>query len=379
MNREDLKTLLSPQQRPCVSIFLPTHRAGREIRQDSIRLKNLIRDAEDRLSEGGLRGPDAKDLLKAAHALVDDAAFWRHQSDGLVLFLAPDLFRVYRLPITFNELVVVADRFHVKPLLPFFTEDTRFYILALSHHERRLLQCTRQTVGRMDLPEAPERMTDTPGYEKPETQLQLQAIAPPGQSGSGIVHGHGSSTDASADDLLRYFRQIEKAVQNVLKDEQAPLVLAGVEYLLPLYRQVNTYHRLMDEGLTGNQEGARDEELQQRGWELIEPVLQKARDEAAGQLQQAVNTGRGSDKLLEVAPAAAQGRVALLFVPVGVQQWGRFDERTQTVQVHHEEEAGDEDLINLCVIQTILHGGKVYAVSPHEMPTDGAAAAVFRY
>ncbi|HJU04330.1 MAG TPA: hypothetical protein VJ692_04195 [Nitrospiraceae bacterium] len=364
---------------PCVSIFMPTHRAGPQIRQDSIRLKNLLRDAEERLATAGLRGPEAKDLLKSPEALLDDAAFWRHQSDGLAMFLATGFFRTYRLPVTFDELVVVTDRFHVKPLLPFFTQDTRFYVLALSHNGRRLLQCTRQTVGEIDLPDAPERMTETPGYARPETQLQLQAIAPPGQSGSGIVHGHGSSTDASSEDLLRYFRHIDRSLMTVLKDEQAPLVLAAVEYLLPLYRQVNSYPRLLEAGLTGNPEGLRDDELQSRGWALIQPIFQEGRQQAAAQLQEAVNKGRGSDKLMEIVPAAAQGRVSILFVPVGVQQWGNFDRDTHAIRLHQDAEPGDEDLLNLAASQTILHGGQVYAVPPDAMPTDGALSAVYRY
>lgn len=36
-----------------------------------------------------------------------------------------------------------------------------------------------------------------------------------------------------------------------------PLVLAGVEYLLPIYRRANTYPYLLDGGVTGNPEGRR--------------------------------------------------------------------------------------------------------------------------
>jgi hypothetical protein len=222
-------------------------------------------------------------------------------------------------------------------------------------------------------------MTETPGYEQRETQLQLQPISPPGQGGSGIVHGHGSSTDTSSDDLLRYFRHIDRNVQSVLKDEQAPLVLAGVESVLPLYREVNSYQRLMEEGITGNPEGLRDDELQSRGWALIQPIFQTGREQAAARLQEAVNKGQGSDKLMEVLPAASQGRIAMLFVPVGVQQWGRFDREAQTIDLHQEAKPGDEDLLNLAAIETVLHGGMVYAVPPDVMPTDGAVSAVYRY
>jgi hypothetical protein len=43
--------------------------------------------------------------------------------------------------------VVVTDRFHIKPLLPLLSGDGRFYVLALSQSEVRLLQGTRYSVS----------------------------------------------------------------------------------------------------------------------------------------------------------------------------------------------------------------------------------------
>jgi hypothetical protein len=142
---------------------------------------------------------------------------------------------------------------------------------------------------------------------------------------------------------------------------------------------VNSYRRLLEEGVAGNPERLRDEELRDRAWKLVEPLLKQVRHQAAGQLQEAVNTGRGSDKLIEVLPAALQGRVAFLFATVGAQQWGTIDQHSFAVDLHREPSAGDEDLLNLSVIQTLLHGGTVYSVPPQSMPTNGAVAAVFRH
>jgi len=35
----DLKSLIRAHEKPCVSLYMPTHRKGREIEQDPIRLK----------------------------------------------------------------------------------------------------------------------------------------------------------------------------------------------------------------------------------------------------------------------------------------------------------------------------------------------------
>jgi hypothetical protein len=43
--RNDLDELLAYDQYPAVSVYLPTHPAGRELRQDAIRLRNLLSTA----------------------------------------------------------------------------------------------------------------------------------------------------------------------------------------------------------------------------------------------------------------------------------------------------------------------------------------------
>jgi len=130
--KEDLRFLAEKKSEFCISIFMPTHRAGAQIQQDSIRLKNLLREAEEKLTDGGLRGADASDLLAPVEELQENDDFWRHQGDGLALFLAPGEFYLYRLPIELNELTVVAERFHIKPLIPIISGDGKFFVLALS-------------------------------------------------------------------------------------------------------------------------------------------------------------------------------------------------------------------------------------------------------
>ncbi|HDI61237.1 MAG TPA: hypothetical protein ENF48_12955, partial [Desulfobacteraceae bacterium] len=55
---EELKaTFLENRFDWCVSIYMPTHRAGRQAEQDPIRFKNLLREVENRFLAQGLRSP----------------------------------------------------------------------------------------------------------------------------------------------------------------------------------------------------------------------------------------------------------------------------------------------------------------------------------
>ncbi len=118
LNTEELKNLMGKCGEACVSIYMPTHVKGLETQQDPIRLKNLVKQAEELLLQKGLRSPEVKAMVQPALDLVQDGLFWSHQSDGLAVFLSADHIAVYALPFKFEELAVVSDRFHLKPLLP---------------------------------------------------------------------------------------------------------------------------------------------------------------------------------------------------------------------------------------------------------------------
>lgn len=91
------------------------------------------------------------------------------------------------------------------------------------------------------------------------------------------------------------------------------------------------------------------------------------------------DTGKASNNLKEIVSAAYYQRVDSLLVAVGQQQWGLFDPTSETVYLHPEKEAGDEDLLDFVAAHTLLNGGTVYAVPFEQIPYSTAVAAIYRY
>jgi hypothetical protein len=371
---------MEKKETPCVSIYMPTYRTSPEAKQNPIRFKNLLKEAEDRLIGSGLRRPEARTLLKPGENLLKDSLFWQYQSDGFAAFISSGGFRYYRLPTSFKELLVVTDRFHIKPLLHLFTGDGRFYILALSQNEVRLFQCSRYNTSEVELEDVPKSLSEALKYDEPLKQLQFHTQTPGGRGErAAMFHGHGVGTDDAKNNILRFFHQVDHGLQKLLREEQAPLVLAGVDYLFPIYREANSYPHILEEGIAGNPEGLKPEELQTQAWKLVEPDFLKVQEEATVKYKQLAGTDRVSNDMKKIIPAAYDGRVDLLFVAVGIQRWGTFDPVTLSVHLHEEPEAGDEDLLDFAAIHTLLKGGTVYAVKPEEVPNEAPLAAVFRY
>ena len=377
LTRNNLKLLMEIHRGPCVSVFMPMHRSGPETQQDLIRFKNLIREAEERLITRGIPAPEARELLESAQKLFQGDLFHQHQSDGLAMFLSPEVFRTYMLPFVFKELVIVTDRFHIRPLLPLLSGDGRYYILALSQNKVRLLQGTHYSVNEVSLADAPKNLAETLREDDSSKELQMHSGISGGEGKlSSVTHGHEVD---SKENIKRYFRRIDKGLHELVRDERVPLVLAGVDYLHPIYKEVNTYPHLIEDGIGGNPEGLSAKELHAQAWTVVRPYFQKAQQEAVDQYKQFINSGRTSNRVRKIILEASHGRIELLFVVPDFQQWGTFDPSTDELHLHKKEKTGDEDLLEFAAIQTLLNGGTVYVVEPGTMPDTGSLAAVFRY
>jgi hypothetical protein len=379
LSREKLKALIELPAEMGISIYMPTHRVV-DTKQDQIRLKNLLREGEKKLIDSGVRATEVRQLLEPAEKLSASDFFWQHQSEGLAIFSSPGIFRYFRLPYSPKELVVVAERFHTKPLVSLLSGDGLFYVLALSQNEVRLLQCSSDNAWVITPERVPTSLAEALKYDEFERQLQFHTGTGTGPGKrSAIFHGQGVGVDDAKDNILRYFREIDRGLHELLRDEQAPLVLAGVDYLHSIYQQANTYPHLLQEGVQGNVDGMSAKELQKRAWKVMRPYFERGQLEALKRYGEAVGKGLTVKDVKQVVLAAYDGRVDTLFVAVGVQNWGVFDSRRRQVHLYEKAEKGAQDLLDLAAALTLTRGGTVYAAEPEKVPSQSAIAAILRY
>jgi hypothetical protein len=385
LSKHELKTLLEKQKGVCVSIFLPTSRGGVESQQDELRLRHQIRNVENRLLLENLRSIEVEKLLEPLTALLEEGGFWLHTVDGLAMFRTSEMFRSYRLPSSFKEQVMVSDHLYLKPLLPLLANGGRFYILAMSQNAIRLLEGTRFSIHELALPESvPANLAEALKYEEAENEVSFYSSSSGALVGKGgrkaaIFYGQGVGHDDSKDHLLRYFQYIDRGLHELLRDESAPLVLAGVEYLFPLYWQANTYPNLLHQGVPGNPDKLSPDALHERAWAVVKPYFQQVQERTAAHYRDNVGTARTSNDIREIMPAAYFGQVRSLFVAIDQELWGTYDPTSNTIHVHKEARFRDDDLLDEAATQTLLHGGSVYAVEQAQVPGVSLLAAVFRY
>jgi hypothetical protein len=370
---QDLMRLADDRGGVRVSVFLPTHRGGPQTDRNRIRLKNLVRHAEQVLHHEGTPAPDVDAILAPARDLLHGTWLWDRPSDGLALFLSRSGFHQVRVPIRLPELVTVGDRFTVRPLLPLLTANGHFYVLALNQDEIRLFRGSRFGVDEVPLEGLPLAMWLTMPRRQP---MRAHAfVADRGGAGGHAVF-HANDAD-SAPLILDHFRRVDRALGEVLDGEQAPLVLAGVRSTQGLYRQVNTHPRLLATGIGGSPRDLTAKQLHQRAWPIVEPVLRGGEVAAVAAYRALLGSGRTCTEPAEILAFAEQGRIETLFLCA--ERIGGSAARRAGPPIRLTSASRQEERLDLAAVATLRHGGAVYAVSRSRMPDNTSAAAMLRY
>jgi hypothetical protein len=384
LTTKELLELINREEDLFVSIYMPTFRSGIDIRQNPIRFKQLLRVAESKLYSMGMEKAEIERFLKPASNLVGEIKFWQNQSDGLAFFIHSDGFNYFRLPFEFKESVTISNRIYIKPLLPFFTGNGQFNILALSKNKSRLFRCTRQNVMEVFIEGSPDSMFDMQVDDDPRTKLERRLSNPRSISTlnySTNTQAQDNENDYERNELTRFFRALDAYILSIHEGENIPMVLAGVEYLIPIYREKSNYPNIVEDFISGNPETLSPEELHKKAWDIVEPIFNedKALAEAKYKQYSGQNNHLYLNSLEEIIPAAYSGQIESLFIDKENHQWGKFESYNNQVELFDEEKNDAEDLIEFASLLTLSRGGKVFALHQDEIPDKEKIAAVLRF
>lgn len=370
---EELKGLLSANG-PCISLYFPVNRENLNPGEDERRWKQAMRRLEPDLSRLGNAGRELIDPLKAWDAASEDR---NGKGKTLVVFRSPDHYYRMWIPAEMTEQARVGPHFFIRPLLPLIS-DPVFCILALSLHDVRLLRCTLDSSEQVALNGVLTSFEDYMNSAKPDHVLENRTSAGPSSGSSkGITGGTGTDAEDRGEYVAHYFRQIDRALNNTLRESCEPVVLVGVEHQLSLYRSVSSYQRLVPEAVHGAPNGLKGGEMHARAIEALRQHRAALLDQVLAEYNHLVGGGRATNRLKEIVTAAHDGRVVKLIVSDSLEQAGAMDE--STYEVTGNSNSGEYDLLNKAAVETILHAGQVFVAPNKKMPNGSPLAAIFRY
>lgn len=373
-SKNKIDELISKTKETNLTITLPTHKKGEEVQQDPIRYKNLLNEAEKKLQNQGLKDKEIDNMLSEPRKLIQDLEFWNHAEEGLALFLNEDAYELFYTPYNLRDQVYLNDHFLITPLLPMISLDGTYNILALSQKDLRLLNCSRNSFRDI-----------TPGdifiniedfiEETPQAQLQFHTGA---ANEDAMFFGHGGGGEDRKVVAQKYLRGVEESVTARLRKYGEPLILAGTEEIVSLYRSINHYKRTMEERIKRYTGEVQNRELQQAGWEIVQNYFLKEMYQSLEEFKDQSNE-RISNNLSQIVESTVMGKTDTLFIAKDEQSWGFYDGENHTVQYTGQSNGKQNELLNWTALKTIEKGGNVYVLPKEEMPHQATVAALFRF
>lgn len=374
MNVEELRSLIGPHAPPCISLFLPTHPHGAP--DDRQHYEGLVRRVRAQLAPQ-MTSREIDAVVAPLERLYRPQE-GRNGGGGLAVFRSKDHEAHYRLPMTLEERLVVADSFHVRPMLEFLQANQRYFLLVLSQGRVSFLSGSMAGLVPVDLRSMPRSLTDALGVEDHERIVAPHSSASHGTA--AIFSGRGRDDGSRDEDLARFFRIVDQELMKVLRDEDVPLVVAAPDRQFAIYAGVSRYPHLLADGLHGNFVDTSGKELHERAWPMVKKHVAEREERVLQHYTEGIARQRCTDEISFLARAAVQGRVRELLLARGTTLWGRLDRQTGALDMTLERrDQHDEDVLDDLAEAVILRGGAVYSFSADRMPTKSPVAATLRW
>jgi hypothetical protein len=290
MKREILEKLAFEKSSPCVTISMNTHRTSPDNLQDIVGLKNLLKEAHDRvINEFGKR--PVSDLLEKMDTLEKEIDT-NYNLDSLHIFLSNSTKEIVRSswPIL-QDAVHVSEGFAIKPLIKDFNRTEDYLILVLSQSGVTLFHAINDGIA------GEIKNDDFPFAKNPHILTDSDKL----------------SDGKKVDNMVReFFNTVDKAVVKVYNKTEMKCVVICTEdnysRLMQVADKLSVYlgYASINYNNTANHTIAKD------AWQIVKEYQKQVRTKAIKEMQEAVGQGKVITDLSEIFRAVKEGRGDLL-------------------------------------------------------------------
>ncbi len=351
---KELKNVVSDN---CVTIILNTHRTSPDNKVDSITLKNLIKEASERL----LADESKRDAQKLVKSLEDLEATIDHNYnlESLILFVNENIAEYTRLPISVENRVIIDHTFATRDLLRSLHQETNYYVLVLNQQKARLIEAFNDKVVR-----------------------ELKAPFP-------ISNGHYSTNSADlsnakkqTDLMAEFFNTVDKDVNKIRKGNPLPvLICAESENYHEYLKIADEKDSIIDAFLTTTKLEEKAHQIVTEAWKVVQDHTSSKNNARKSELETAVGTGKYLSDVNEIWKAIPEGKIQTLFIEQGLFQ-------AAMIENSHINFVGDAERNNKEVVDDIYdeliefnmsHGGDTVFLPKGELADFNGFGAITRY
>jgi hypothetical protein len=327
---KDLNVLNVSSEGPMISIYLSKDVSILDQKSFSERWKELLLKAEYYLLKDYTRSYVENFMKKLWNGAFLDKL--EGLDRGLVVFYSEASFDgevgYLRVQSPVNDLVIVADSFHIKPLIRIKNNTRGFFIVTMSSRAINVLIENNSHLIKLD------SYRNEPGIE-------------------------GKNKKDSKEFFLNASRELNK----LFTAYRLPIILAGVKDHIGHMKKLLDQKMLMTESIIGNVEKMKSDELQERVYNILTPFYNQQELGAVGELEAAMGRNHAITYLEDIAISAVYGKILKLFVVENRYIWGSINKSTGEIFIAPRRvNAHDDDVLDdLCQI-VLAKGGEVVVV-----------------
>lgn len=363
---------------PCISLYQSTHRFSPENKQDPIVFKNLIREIENSLKQKYQKN-DLNSIMKPFYQIEEEKGFWDNTLDGLAIFANPNKCIVYKLYRPVQELVVVADSFHIKPLIRIFQSVDKYHLLGLSHNGFTLYEGNRYGFEKIEMdPETDRSIEEVLGKQHTDSYLTHGSYGGAGET--AMYHGHGGKGDEIEKDIEKFFIYVDRFIlENYSKPSKLPLILVSLKENHNIFKKISHNPYLMEEGIKGSYDSFGMEQLKEKAWEIMEPIYLEKTQNLVNTFENAKANSLGSDDLAQITRAAFENRVGTILIEADRIIPGKIDYNNGKIELGNIKDPDFDDVLDDLAELVLKKKGEVVMIPKERMPSDTGVAAIYRY
>lgn len=355
---DQIARLAAERSTACVTISLNTHRTHPDNLKDGIELKNLCKDAENRLL-GEFDKKSIQSLLQRLQELPEKVDVNRNL-DSLHVFLSNETQELVRSPFrTPESRVQINDNFAVRPLIKAFTRTNSYLIMVLGQSGVHLYEAENDAI-----------------------QAEVQnGDFPIGENPYYLTDKEKKSDAKKVDDQVReYLNIVDKALVRAHLDTGLDCVVVCTQDNYDRLRQVadkpSVYlgHVAIDYNNMANHKVAAD------AYRFMQLHMSHKRADQIAEVQQAVGQSRVITDLNDIYRATMEGRADLLLIHEDYVQPVQMTGETDFTVVDDPAVPGVvDDIVSDIAWNVMLRKGRVVFTKQEGLQNFGKIALKVRY
>ncbi|KUG26305.1 hypothetical protein ASZ90_003854 [hydrocarbon metagenome] len=353
-----LKEIKDIVAQSCVTIILNTHRTSPDNKKDTLTLKNLIKEAEERLLADESKR-DAKALVKRLRDLESEIDH-KYNLESLILFVNENIAEYTQLPIAVEDRVVIDHTFATRDLVRALHFETNYYVLVLSQQKVRLIEAFNDKVvaeNENPFPIENEQFYSTQKVEISNASRQTNLVA-------------------------EFFNRVDKEVNKIRKENPLPVLICTEQGNYHEYLKIaDQKQSIFDTYLNKNRVNEKAHAIVTEAWKIVKEYTIEKNNIRKAELQKAVSQNKFLSDTNEIWQAIKQGRIQTIFIEQGKFQpaiWENDQIQYVSDNLRDKKEVVD-DIYDELIEVNMNYGGDVVFLPKGELKDFNGFGAITRY